>query len=63
MLTPSPSHEMVRYQWPTTIEEDEEPPQPQLKKRISVKRHRAIEITRFAENENDEDFSDILGTG
>lgn len=61
MLTPSPSHEMVRYQWPTTIEEDEEPPQPQLKKRISVKRHRAIEITKFAENENDEDFSDILG--
>lgn len=61
MLTPSPSHEMVRYQWPATIEEDEEPLQPQLKKRISVKRHRAIEITKFAENENDEDFSDILG--
>ena len=60
MPPPSPSNEVVRHQWP--IEEEEEPPQPQLKKRISVKRHRsAIEIQRFAENENDEDFSDILG--
>lgn len=60
MPPPSPSNEVVRHQWP--IEEEEEPTQPQLKKRISVKRHRsAIEIQRFAENENDEDFSDILG--
>lgn len=51
---------MVRYQWPPI--EDDELPQPQLKKRISVKRHRPdIEIQRFAEDENDEDFSDILG--
>ena len=63
MLPPSPSHEMVRYQWPTEEEEDELP-QPQLRKRISVKRHRSdIEIQRFAENEHDEDFSDILGPG
>lgn len=63
VLPPSPSHEVVRYQWPTEEEEDELP-QPQLRKRISVKRHRsAIEIQRFAENEHDEDFSDILGPG
>lgn len=35
---------------------------PQLRKQLSVKRDRsAIEIQKFAENENDEDFSDILG--
>ncbi|KAJ5081519.1 hypothetical protein NUU61_009783 [Penicillium alfredii] len=35
---------------------------PQLRKQISVKRDRStIEIQKFAENENDEDFSDILG--
>ncbi|KAJ5714897.1 Cytokinesis protein sepH [Penicillium malachiteum] len=35
---------------------------PQLRKQLSVKRDRsAIEIQRFAENETDEDFSDILG--
>ncbi|KAE8362137.1 hypothetical protein BDV27DRAFT_22035 [Aspergillus caelatus] len=55
----SPTNEVVRYQPPL---EDENDPQPQLRKRISVKRHRsAIEIQRFAENERDEDFSDILG--
>ena len=37
-------------------------PHPQLRKQLSVKRDRStIEIQRFAENENDEDFSDILG--
>ncbi|GAB1204520.1 hypothetical protein APSETT445_003176 [Aspergillus pseudonomiae] len=55
----SPTNEVVRYQ---PHLEDENDPQPQLRKRISVKRHRsAIEIQRFAENERDEDFSDILG--
>lgn len=35
---------------------------PQLRKQLSVKRDRStIEIQKFAENENDEDFSDILG--
>ncbi|GLI76950.1 protein kinase of the mitotic exit network [Penicillium ochrochloron] len=35
---------------------------PQLRKQLSVKRDRStIEIQRFAENESDEDFSDILG--
>lgn len=62
VLPPSASNEMVRYQWPVEEDDDDEFPQPQLRKRISVKRHRsAIEIQRFAENENDEDFSDILG--
>lgn len=38
--------------------------QGQLKRQISVRRNRsAIEIEKFAENEGDEDFSDILGTG
>lgn len=37
--------------------------QGQLKRQISVRRNRsAIEIEKFAENEGDEDFSDILGT-
>ncbi|KAE8147123.1 cytokinesis protein sepH [Aspergillus avenaceus] len=55
----SPSKDVVRFH--STLE-DEDDPQPQLRKRISVKRHRsAIEIQRFAENESDEDFSDILG--
>ncbi|KAJ5673972.1 Cytokinesis protein sepH [Penicillium macrosclerotiorum] len=35
---------------------------PQLRKQLSVKRDRStIEIQKFAENETDEDFSDILG--
>ena len=35
---------------------------PQLRKQLSVKRDRStIEIQRFAENETDEDFSDVLG--
>ncbi|KAJ6164224.1 Cytokinesis protein sepH [Penicillium chermesinum] len=35
---------------------------PQLRKQLSVKRDRStIEIQKFAENESDEDFSDILG--
>ncbi|PYH95131.1 cell division control protein Cdc15 [Aspergillus ellipticus CBS 707.79] len=59
IMMPSPSKEMVRYQESAEHEEDH---QPQLRKRISVKRHRsAIEIQKFAENERDEDFSDILG--
>ncbi|KAE8390604.1 hypothetical protein BDV23DRAFT_154909 [Aspergillus alliaceus] len=58
-LFSSSSKEVARYQ-PSF--EDENDPQPQLRKRISVKRHRsAIEIQRFTENERDEDFSDILG--
>ncbi|OJJ44762.1 hypothetical protein ASPZODRAFT_2111795 [Penicilliopsis zonata CBS 506.65] len=37
--------------------------QPQLRRQLSTRRHRsAIEIQRFAENESDEDFSDILGS-
>ncbi|KAK5787717.1 hypothetical protein VI817_010214 [Penicillium citrinum] len=36
--------------------------QPQLRKQLSVKRDRStIEIQKFTENEDDEDFSDILG--
>ncbi|KAH8428801.1 serine/threonine-protein kinase [Aspergillus melleus] len=55
------SKEIVRYQ---PRSEDRGDQQPQLRKQISVKRHRsAIEIQRFTENETDEDFSDILGTG
>lgn len=55
----SPLKEGVRH-WASS--EDVRGPQPQLKKQISVKRHRsAIEIQRFTENERDEDFSDILG--
>lgn len=42
--------------------ENGEPRHSQLRKRVSVRRNRPeIEIQRFAENENDEDFSDILG--
>ncbi|KAI9042572.1 serine/threonine-protein kinase [Aspergillus affinis] len=55
------SKEIVRYQ-PRSKDRGDQ--QPQLRKQISVKRHRsAIEIQRFTENETDEDFSDILGTG
>ncbi|KAF7589662.1 hypothetical protein BBP40_003996 [Aspergillus hancockii] len=58
-LASSPSKEVVRYQ-PSFGDEND--PQPQLRKRISVKRTRsAIEIQKFTENERDEDFSDILG--
>ncbi|KAL3481578.1 hypothetical protein BJX99DRAFT_218537 [Aspergillus californicus] len=52
------SREIVRYRDSAEPEEQ----QPQLGRQISVKRYRrAVEIQRFAENENDEDFSDILG--
>lgn len=45
-------------------QEDSVESQGQLKRQISVRRNRsAIEIEKFAENEGDEDFSDILGTG
>ncbi|OJK02523.1 hypothetical protein ASPACDRAFT_24836 [Aspergillus aculeatus ATCC 16872] len=55
----SPSKELVRYQESPERNEDHEP---QLRKRISVKRTRSdFEIQRYAENERDEDFSDILG--
>lgn len=41
---------------------DGEPQHSQLRKRVSVRRNRStVEIQRFTENENDEDFSDILG--
>lgn len=44
-------------------QEDSVESQGQLKRQISVRRNRsAIEIEKFAENEGDEDFSDILGT-
>ncbi|GAQ07840.1 cytokinesis protein sepH [Aspergillus lentulus] len=53
-----PSKEIVRYQTPSQDDEQE----PQLRRQLSTKRHRsAVEIHRFAENERDEDFSDILG--
>ncbi|THC87729.1 hypothetical protein EYZ11_012827 [Aspergillus tanneri] len=59
LLGDASSKKIVRYQEPSDDMEDQEP---QLRKRISVKRHRSeIEIQRFAENETDEDFSDILG--
>ncbi|PWY86240.1 cell division control protein 15, cdc15 [Aspergillus heteromorphus CBS 117.55] len=58
-MMPSPSKEVVRYQASAGHEEDH---QPQLRKRLSVKRHpSSIEIQKFTENERDEDFSDILG--
>ncbi|PLB38973.1 serine/threonine-protein kinase [Aspergillus candidus] len=57
----SPIKDLSRYQESSDDGEDQ---MPQLRKRISVKRHRsAIEIQRFAEKEGDEDFSDILGAG
>ncbi|KAJ5570484.1 Cytokinesis protein sepH [Penicillium hispanicum] len=44
------------------FDDDRSGQHPQLRKQLSVKRDRStIEIQRFAENENDEDFSDILG--
>ena len=44
------------------FDDDRSGQHPQLRKQLSVKRDRsAIEIQKFAENENDEDFSDILG--
>ncbi|KKK13913.1 hypothetical protein P175DRAFT_0467267 [Aspergillus ochraceoroseus IBT 24754] len=53
------SNEVTHYHGSSEHAEDQ---QPQLRKQISVKRHRsAIEIQRYAENETDEDFSDILG--
>ncbi|KAL4785775.1 hypothetical protein BJX76DRAFT_323613 [Aspergillus varians] len=56
-LEPGRSREVVRYH-----SSSEQEDQPQLGRQISVKRYRgAVEIQQFAENENDEDFSDILG--
>ncbi|KAH1500543.1 hypothetical protein LV164_007599 [Aspergillus fumigatus] len=53
-----PSKEIVRYHTPSRDDEQE----PHLRRQLSTKRHRsAVEIHRFAENERDEDFSDILG--
>ncbi|CAI7564278.1 unnamed protein product [Penicillium glandicola] len=55
----SPIHENIGY---NQLDDDFGGPHPQLRKQLSVKRDRStIEIQRFAENENDEDFSDILG--
>jgi serine/threonine protein kinase len=52
------SKEIVRYHTPSQDDEQE----PQLRRQLSTKHHRsAVEIHRFAENERDEDFSDILG--
>ncbi|KXG52494.1 Armadillo-like helical [Penicillium griseofulvum] len=55
----SPIHENIGY---NQLDAEFGNPHPQLRKQLSVKRDRStIEIQRFAENENDEDFSDILG--
>ncbi|KAJ5193895.1 Armadillo-like helical [Penicillium cf. griseofulvum] len=55
----SPIHGNIGY---NQLDADFGNPHPQLRKQLSVKRDRStIEIQRFAENENDEDFSDILG--
>lgn len=44
------------------FDDDRSGQHPQLRKQLSVKRDRsAIEIQKFTENEDDEDFSDILG--
>ncbi|KAL4906435.1 hypothetical protein BDW74DRAFT_150347 [Aspergillus multicolor] len=54
---PARSREVVRYQSSSEQEDS-----PQLGRQISVKRYRGtVEIQQFAENEHDEDFSDILG--
>ncbi|KAL4809074.1 hypothetical protein BDV18DRAFT_133918 [Aspergillus unguis] len=54
---PVKSREVVRYH-SSSDQED----QPQLGRQISVKRYRgSVEIQQFAENDDDEDFSDILG--
>ncbi|KAI9369110.1 cytokinesis protein sepH [Aspergillus egyptiacus] len=56
-LQPPGSREVVRYH--SSFEQEDQPPQ--LGRQISVKRRGTVEIQKFAENENDEDFSDILG--
>ncbi|CAL5873903.1 uncharacterized protein PFLUO_LOCUS8186 [Penicillium psychrofluorescens] len=55
----SPTHDKMGYDsWHNDLGGQH----PQLRKQLSVKRDRStIEIQKFAENENDEDFSDILG--
>ncbi|KAL4978100.1 hypothetical protein BDW66DRAFT_165175 [Aspergillus desertorum] len=54
---PGKSREVVRYQSSSEQEDF-----PQLGRQISVKRYRGtVEIQQFAEDEHDEDFSDILG--
>ncbi|KAL5342521.1 cytokinesis protein sepH [Aspergillus crustosus] len=50
------SREVVRYQGTSEQENT-----PQLGRQIPVKRRGTVEIQQFAENETDEDFSDILG--
>lgn len=56
--SPSSSREVTHQK----VTGNEEPQHSQLRKRVSVRRNRSdIEIQRFTENENDEDFSDILG--
>ncbi|KAJ5787271.1 hypothetical protein N7457_002261 [Penicillium paradoxum] len=55
----SPIHENIGY---NQLADELGGAHPQLRKQLSVKRDRSsIEIHRFAENETDEDFSDILG--
>lgn len=55
----SPIHENIGY---NQLDDELGGAHPQLRKQLSVKRDRSnIEIQRFAENETDEDFSDILG--
>ncbi|KAJ5281472.1 Cytokinesis protein sepH [Penicillium angulare] len=52
----------VRENGYNAFDDDRSGQHPQLRKQLSVKRDRStIEIQRFAENETDEDFSDILG--
>jgi hypothetical protein len=61
MLINSKTEESFRS---TKSEENKSRRQTQLAKRNSIKRSRSsIEIQKFAEDENDEDFSDILGAG
>ncbi|OQD77208.1 hypothetical protein PENDEC_c003G01810 [Penicillium decumbens] len=53
----SPTHDGYN-----AFDDDRSGQHPQLRKQLSVKRDRpTIEIHKFAENENDEDFSDIIG--
>ncbi|KAJ5191072.1 Cytokinesis protein sepH [Penicillium cinerascens] len=53
----SPAHEGYN-----PFDDDRSGQHPQLRKQLSVKRDRpTIEIHKFAENETDEDFSDIIG--
>ncbi|KAJ5907875.1 Cytokinesis protein sepH [Penicillium taxi] len=52
----------TNYQGWGAFDDDRSGQHPQLRKQLSVKRDRStITMEKFAENENDEDFSDILG--